>query len=99
LSTNLIARRRVIHHVSTSVRMGRVKWLFDRLRLLLRKRMSGPGAPDRLGLPCAACGEPATGWSYVAHDRNGQRVIDGYATCAAHRSDESIEKLAGTRAG
>jgi hypothetical protein len=73
--------------------------LFDRLHALLRKRLSGPGAPDRLGLPCAACGQPATGWSYVVHDRDGQRVIDGYATCAAHRSDESIEKLAGTRAG
>jgi hypothetical protein len=73
--------------------------LLVRLRALLRMQVSEPGAGDRLGLPCAACGEPATGWSYLAQDRNGQRVIDGYATCAAHGSAESLDKLTETRAG
>lgn len=73
--------------------------LLVRVRALLKMQVSELGAHDRLGLPCAACGEPATGWSYVAHDRGGQRVIDGYATCAAHRSDESLDEVTETRAG
>ena len=73
--------------------------LFDRLRARLSKRLSGSEERNRLGLPCAACGEPATGWNYVAHDEGGQRVIEGYAACAAHRTEESVEISAGTRTG
>lgn len=72
--------------------------LFHRLRVLLGQSLSGPEARNSLGLPCATCGEPANGWSYVAHDRNGQRVIDGYATCAAHQAEESLQETAGTQA-
>ena len=76
-----------------------MKRLLLRLGTMLGIHVSGLGAHDLVELPCAACGEPATGWSYFAHDRGGQRVIDGYATCAAHRSDESPGELTETRAG
>jgi hypothetical protein len=87
--------------VSTSTAEARIanERLFDRLRARLSKRLSGSESRHRLGLPCAACGQPATGWNYVAHDEDGQRVIEGYATCAAHRLEESQETLAGTRTG
>jgi hypothetical protein len=73
--------------------------LFDRLRARLSRRLSGSEARNHLGLPCVTCGRPAVGWNYVAHDEDGQRVIDGYATCAEHRSEESVETLAGTQTG
>ena len=81
--------------------------LFGRLRARLSRRASGSAArsADRsaprslLGLPCVTCGRPAIGWNYVAHDVGGQRVIDGFATCAEHRSEDSVETLAGTRTG
>lgn len=73
--------------------------LLDRLRVGLSKRLSRSDARDPLGLPCAACGKPATGWSYVVDGDGGQQVVDRYATCAAHRSDEALETSAGTRTG
>jgi hypothetical protein len=73
--------------------------LFDRLRARLSRRLSGSEARSHLGLPCAACGKPAVGLNYVAHDEDGQQIIDGYATCADHRSEESVETLAGTQTG
>jgi hypothetical protein len=79
--------------------MGHMKGLLVRLRALLRMRVSERGAHDRLGLPCATCGEPATGWRYVVYDRGERRVIDGYATCAAHSSRELPDNVTETRAG
>ena len=79
--------------------MKPMKMLLLRLGTMLGVQASGPGAHDLPELPCAACGEPATGWSFFTHDRGGQRVIDGYATCAAHHSDESPRELTETRAG
>jgi hypothetical protein len=83
-----------------------MKGLLVRLRALLRMRVSElgahdrlGGAHDRLGLPCATCGEPATGWRYVVYDRGERRVIDGYATCAAHSSRELPDNVTETRAG
>jgi hypothetical protein len=93
--------RSIGYAISTSTAEARIAndRLFDRLRARLSKRLSGSESRHRLGLPCVACGQPATGWNYVAHDEDGQRVIDGYATCAEHRSEESLETVAATRTG
>ena len=84
---------------TTGPRTASERRLFDRLRARLSRRSSGSQARNHLGLPCATCGQPAVGWNYVAHDENGLRVIDGYATCATHRTEEPAETLAGTRTG
>lgn len=73
--------------------------LVDRVRAQLSKRLSRSERTDGLGLPCSVCGEPATGWTYIHTDHDGQRVIDGFATCAAHRAEESVERVIETRAG
>ena len=48
------------------------------------------GGRDRrrpeLGLPCYACGQPATGWAISERVRDGTQVIEGYVACAAHQS-------------
>ncbi len=92
---------RVGYVVATSTADARTanERLFDRVRVGLSKRLSRSDARDRLGLPCAACGKPATGWSYVVDFDGDQQVVDGYATCAAHRSEEALETSAGTRTG
>jgi hypothetical protein len=50
-----------------------------------------------LGLPCFACGEPATGWAFDADERGGRQVIDGFAACAAHQTRS--ERLPDEKAG
>jgi hypothetical protein len=77
-----------------------VKKRLDRLRSLLTRGLPAAGANNPLGgLSCVACGAPAIGWSYVAHDSGEGRIIDGYATCAAHRSGESRQERTRERAG
>lgn len=73
--------------------------LFNRVRAQLSKRLSRSAGREGLDLRCSVCDKPATGWTYITRDHDGGRVTDGYATCAAHRSEESLEKVAETRAG
>ncbi len=95
------AEARVGYAVRTSVEEARItnQRLFDRVRAQLSKRLSRSEEIDDLELPCAVCGEQATGWTYINRDHDGHRVTDGYATCAAHRSEESLERVVGTRTG
>ena len=95
------AESRVGYAIRTSIEEARItnQRLIDRVRAQLSKRLSRSEEINDLELPCAVCGEPATGWTYVNRDRNGHRVTDGYATCAAHSSEEAVERLIGTRAG
>lgn len=64
------------------------------IRQLLRasSRTGGPYAADELGIPCASCGAPATGWTIERSTRNGSLVIDGVAACAAHQVDEELTR-------
>ncbi len=93
--------RSVAYAVSASMAGARTanERLFDRVRARLGRRQSRPAAIERLGLPCSECGQPAVGWNYAVHDVDGERVIDGYATCAAHRSNEALEPMAASRTG
>jgi hypothetical protein len=95
------AESRVGYAIRTSIEEARIsnQRLIDRVRAQLSKRLSRPEEISDQELPCAVCGEPAIGWTYVNRDRNGHRVTDGYATCAAHSSEEAVERLIGTRAG
>ena len=72
--------------------------LVARVRAGLRK---GLAADERsaMGFVCAVCAEPATGWTRIDGIADGRPVIDGYATCLAHRSREAVEQLLVTRVG
>jgi hypothetical protein len=72
--------------------------LVARVRAGLRKRLA---ADERsaMGFVCAVCAEPATGWTRIDGIADGKPVIDGYATCLAHRSRETVEQLLVTRVG
>lgn len=72
--------------------------LVARVRAGLRKRLA---ADERsaMGFACAVCAEPATGWTRIDGIADGKPVIDGYATCLAHRSREAVEQLLVTRVG
>jgi hypothetical protein len=50
-----------------------------------------------LGLPCFACGEPATGWAFDSDELGGRQVIEGFAACAKHRAD--ADRLPDEKAG
>jgi hypothetical protein len=51
------------------------------------------------GFVCAVCAGPATGWTRIEGIADGRPVIDGYATCRAHRSREAVEQLLVTHVG
>lgn len=72
--------------------------LVARVRAGLRKRLA---ADERsaMGFVCAVCAEPATGWTRIDGIADGKPVIDGYATCLAHRSREAVEQLLVTNVG
>lgn len=72
--------------------------LVAQVRAGLRK---GLAADERsaMGFVCAVCAEPATGWTRIDGIADGKPVIDGYATCLAHRSREAVEQLLVTRVG
>ena len=72
--------------------------LFERVRAQLSRRLSRSEERERVDLPCLVCGRRATGWTYLNRNHFNVRAIDGYPTCAAHRSEESLKQVAGTRA-
>ena len=49
------------------------------------------------GLPCAICGQAATGWVTRSAERDGSLVIDGYAACNLHHLE--AQGLPRTKAG
>ena len=75
----------------------------DTMRSLLRRllrassRTGGPYADGELGIPCAVCGAPATGWVVESATRNGAHVIDGVAACDAHQASD--DELTRSKAG
>lgn len=74
----------------------------ERLVARVRAGLSRRIAADQrsaMGFACAVCGEPATGWTRIDSIADGKPVIDGYATCLAHRSPEAVEQLLVTRSG
>lgn len=71
--------------------MDKVKSLLRRL-LRASSRTGGPYAADELGLPCAVCGAPATGWAVSSSARNGAQVIDAMAACEAHQVPEELTR-------
>ncbi len=72
--------------------------LVAQVRAGLRKQLA---ADERsaMGFACAVCAEPATGWTRIDGIADGKPVVDGYATCFAHRSREAVEQLLVTRVG
>ena len=72
--------------------------LFDRVRAQLSRRLLRSEAKERVDLPCLVCGRPATGWTYLNRNHFNVRATDAYATCAAHRSEESLKQVAGSQA-
>jgi len=69
-----------------------------RVRAGLSRRIAADQR-SAMGFACAVCGEPATGWTRIDSIADGKPVIDGYATCLAHRSPEAVEQLLVTRSG
>ena len=72
--------------------------LVARVRAGLRRELAA-SERSALGFVCAVCEEPATGWTRIDGIADGKPVIDGYATCLAHRSREAVEQLLVTRVG
>jgi hypothetical protein len=66
-------------------------------RIAARLHRDGRTSAAGLGLPCAVCGAAATGWAIRDRDRHGSQVIDGYAVCAAHQTEDVV--LPRTKAG
>jgi hypothetical protein len=72
--------------------------LLERVRAQLSRRLMRAADRERIDLPCLVCGRPATGWTYLSRHHNNVLATDAYATCGAHRSEESVKQLAGTGA-
>jgi hypothetical protein len=58
---------------------------------------SASGPTSGPGLPCAVCGQAATGWVTGSAQRDGDLVIDGYAACLVHHLE--AQELPRTKAG